>query len=160
MPIDKDLPREMIDRSGPIPGLDVGEDMDVDDKDPMEENEILGPEEDLTGVPVEEDSAALELEATLNKALKLKQKKKPLPDVQSIASKIVSEAGVKMEGQSDDDQEGTYSSGSHGMNIMLNATSEFCRTLGEIPTYGQAGNREEEEDELMVRSLGLQCGWG
>ncbi|XP_066843533.1 U4/U6.U5 tri-snRNP-associated protein 1-like [Anser cygnoides] len=32
--------------------------------------------------------------------------------------------------------------------IVFNATSEFCRTLGEIPTYGLAGNREEQE-ELM-----------
>lgn len=39
--------------------------------------------------------------------------------------------------------------------IVFNATSEFCRTLGEIPTYGLAGNREEQE-ELMVRPAG--CG--
>jgi hypothetical protein len=36
------------------------------------------------------------------------------------------------------------------MSIVLNATSEFCRALGDIPTYGQAGNREEDKDELMV----------
>lgn len=37
---------------------------------------------------------------------------------------------------------------------MLNSTAEFCRTLGDIPTYGKAGNREEEEDEsLMVKIL-------
>jgi U4/U6.U5 tri-snRNP-associated protein 1 len=33
---------------------------------------------------------------------------------------------------------------------MLNATAEFCRTLGDIPTYGLAGNRDEDLDELMV----------
>ena len=39
-------------------------------------------------------------------------------------------------------------------NIVLNATSEFCRALGEIPTYGQSGNRDEiEKDELMVRLI-------
>lgn len=37
--------------------------------------------------------------------------------------------------------------------IVFNATSEFCRTLGEIPTYGLAGNREEQE-ELLVRRSG------
>lgn len=37
--------------------------------------------------------------------------------------------------------------------IVFNATSEFCRTLGEIPTYGLAGNREEQE-ELMVGPCG------
>jgi hypothetical protein len=35
-------------------------------------------------------------------------------------------------------------------NIVLNATSEFCRTLGDIPTYGQSGNREEEQEDLIV----------
>lgn len=35
-------------------------------------------------------------------------------------------------------------------NIVLNATSEFCRTLGDIPTYGQSGNREEDQEELVV----------
>lgn len=51
--------------------------------------------------------------------------------------------------------------------IVFNATSEFCRTLGEIPTYGLAGNREEQE-ELMVgpqvpSPIPLTCsalGWG
>lgn len=31
---------------------------------------------------------------------------------------------------------------------MLNSTAEFCRTLGDIPTYGLSGNREEEEELL------------
>lgn len=31
-------------------------------------------------------------------------------------------------------------------NIILNSTAEFCRTLGDIPTYGKSGNREETED--------------
>ncbi len=34
-------------------------------------------------------------------------------------------------------------------NIVLNATAEFCRTLGDIPTYGMAGNRDEDKDELL-----------
>lgn len=37
-----------------------------------------------------------------------------------------------------------------GGAIILNSTAEFCRTLGDIPTYGQAGNRGEEEQELLV----------
>jgi U4/U6.U5 tri-snRNP-associated protein 1 len=35
-------------------------------------------------------------------------------------------------------------------NIVLNSTAEFCRTLGDIPTYGQAGNRDENNQEFMV----------
>ncbi|KAF7988954.1 hypothetical protein HCN44_007264 [Aphidius gifuensis] len=34
-------------------------------------------------------------------------------------------------------------------NITLNSTAEFCRTLGDIPTYGLAGNREEKPTEIM-----------
>ncbi len=37
-------------------------------------------------------------------------------------------------------------------NIVFNATSEFCRTLGDIPTYGLSGNREDQED-IMVRTI-------
>jgi U4/U6.U5 tri-snRNP-associated protein 1 len=38
-----------------------------------------------------------------------------------------------------------------GGNIMLNSTAEFCRTLGDIPTYGLAGNRDEDVEDLMVK---------
>jgi U4/U6.U5 tri-snRNP-associated protein 1 len=35
--------------------------------------------------------------------------------------------------------------------VVLDATSEYCRNLGEIPTYGLAGNRVDgiDVDELM-----------
>lgn len=34
-------------------------------------------------------------------------------------------------------------------HIVLNTTAEFCRSLGDIPTYGLAGNREGEGDDLV-----------
>ena len=37
-----------------------------------------------------------------------------------------------------------------GGSIVLNATAEFFRTLGDIPTYGLAGNRGEDTQELIV----------
>ena len=61
-----------------------------------------------------------------------------------IAEKIILENRVKKEPDSPSRQ----------ASIVLNATSEFCRALGDIPTYGQAGNREEiEKDELAVSNL-------
>ena len=61
-----------------------------------------------------------------------------------IAEKIVLENRVKKEPDSPSRQ----------ASITLNATSEFCRALGDIPTYGQAGNRDEiERDELAVSDL-------
>lgn len=37
-----------------------------------------------------------------------------------------------------------------GGTIVLNSTAEFCRTLGDIPTYGLAGNREEGPSVILV----------
>lgn len=61
--------------------------------------------------------------------------------VVSIVKKVTSQKSQD-EGDDDDDDDKKGS-------IVFNATSEFCRTLGEIPTYGLAGNREDQED-LMV----------
>lgn len=44
-------------------------------------------------------------------------------------------------------------------NIVLNSTAEFCRTLGDIPTYGLAGNREENGQELMVYYIKFIIGY-
>lgn len=63
-----------------------------------------------------------------------------LPQVLEIVKKLESRQRG-WEEEEDPERKGT---------IVFNATSEFCRTLGEIPTYGLAGNREEQE-ELMVR---------
>ena len=62
---------------------------------------------------------------------------------------------MKQEPKSDDDMEvdseNTTSDRKGASNIVLDGTSEFCRTLGDIPTYGQAGNRADEDDDLLVR---------
>ena len=39
---------------------------------------------------------------------------------------------------------------SNSGEIILNSMSEFCRSVGEIPTYGLAGNRDEEREEILV----------
>ena len=128
-----DVPLQMIAKSEPIPGLDLveikAEDMEVESS---EEIEILGPEEDLSEVQLEEDGASLELEIALKKARKLKHRTVTNPPEQlaeDIESRNAKHSVVDADTQ-----------------IILNSTSEFCRSLGEIPTYGQAGNREQDED--------------
>jgi len=44
-----------------------------------------------------------------------------------------------------------------GGSIVLNATAEFCRTLGDIPTYGLSGNRDEAAEEMMVSWKNMSC---
>ncbi|XP_039283862.1 U4/U6.U5 tri-snRNP-associated protein 1-like isoform X2 [Nilaparvata lugens] len=101
------------------------DDMDIDDP---------YPEEDLSSVKIEADDS--ELEIALRKARKLKQKE--ALDMKSSVEKIVE----RVKTESGDD------SGIGGA-IVLNSTAEFCRTLGDIPTYGLAGNRDEEAEEIL-----------
>ena len=107
-------------------------------------------DEDLSGVVVD-DEMGNELEQALNRTRRLKQRETRNPE-NAILQRLQEIAPVKEESEeeNDDDQTGQK-------QITLNATSEFCRALGDIPTYGQAGNRQEDEDELMVRVGILQC---
>lgn len=93
-------------------------------------------------VKLEDDEE--DLERVLSKARKLKQKEsiiqKPLSfDVETIKQE------VKIDSQDSDEENATRAEG----NIVLNATAEFCRTLGDIPTYGMAGNRDEDSNDMM-----------
>ncbi|KAI8125440.1 hypothetical protein FF38_14399 [Lucilia cuprina] len=85
-----------------------------------------------------------DLERMLSKARKLKQKeniiKKSLPNIETIKPEIKSEI------EEDNAMDSEVNRDAH---IILNATAEFCRTLGDIPTYGMAGNRDEDSNEMM-----------
>ncbi|XP_067010200.2 U4/U6.U5 tri-snRNP-associated protein 1 [Anabrus simplex] len=96
------------------------------------------PIEDLADVKIEPDDTELQLQLALKKARKLKQleKQETKASVEKVAKTILEE---KKEGI------GTEAGGS----IILNATAEFCRTLGDIPTYGLSGNRDEDAEELL-----------
>lgn len=84
---------------------------------------------------VEEDEAEQELQKQLEKQRKLRQKLLLKDSGERVAQQIK----VLDEGNYDNDPEKKN-------NIVFNATSEFCRTLGDIPTYGLSGNREDQED--------------
>lgn len=92
------------------------------------------PVEDLTGIKLEEDEKELELQLALKKTQRLKEGHTAgiQKTVETIKQELLS---------AEENQAG---------NIVLNSTAEFCRTLGDIPTYGLAGNREENGQELMV----------
>ncbi|XP_059811203.1 U4/U6.U5 tri-snRNP-associated protein 1 [Hypanus sabinus] len=89
-------------------------------------------------VALEEDEAEAELQKQLEKQRRLRQIHRQAADK---AVDIVKKVSGEREDEDEDDLE------KKGV-IVFNATSEFCRTLGEIPTYGLAGNREEQEELL------------
>ncbi|XP_055375657.1 U4/U6.U5 tri-snRNP-associated protein 1 [Condylostylus longicornis] len=99
--------------------------------------------EDLSKIKVEVDDED-DLARCLSKARKLKQQealiKKPLPIDPNLLK-----PEIKEETPEDDQMTGTKESGF----ITLNATAEFCRTLGDIPTYGMSGNRDEDSNDMM-----------
>lgn len=111
-----------------------------------QKKESTGTEKSQSFKIEEEDD---EYEKLLAKARKLKQKqniiKKPLPvDVEKIKCEI------KMEADQSDMEEMPEEEvfAGHENCITLNATAEFCRTLGDIPTYGMSGNREADSSEI------------
>uniref|UniRef100_A0A452U2L9 Spliceosome associated factor 1, recruiter of U4/U6.U5 tri-snRNP n=1 Tax=Ursus maritimus TaxID=29073 RepID=A0A452U2L9_URSMA len=122
--VDEEAPEE--EEKEPAPQPPQSDDTRVENMDISDDGE--GP-----GQPrvLEEDEAELELQKQLEKGCSL-------PQVVEIVKKLESRQRGWEEDE-DPERKGA---------IVFNATSEFCRTLGEIPTYGLAGNREEQE-ELM-----------
>ncbi|GFS60678.1 hypothetical protein NPIL_117051 [Nephila pilipes] len=95
---------------------------------------------DLSNVKIEEDQVEKELHSALSKAKKLKERK-----IMASAPEKVIEILNSVNGSTSDPQKASKS----GANIELNSVAEFCRTLGEIPTYGMSGNREDEADDMV-----------
>uniref|UniRef100_A0A8C7SW24 U4/U6.U5 tri-snRNP-associated protein 1 n=1 Tax=Oncorhynchus mykiss TaxID=8022 RepID=A0A8C7SW24_ONCMY len=60
---------------------------------------------------------------------------------------------ARVDGSDDEDNK-------NNLNIVFNATSEFCRTLGDIPTYGLSGNREDQEDIMDFEQEAARDGAG
>nr|XP_042895222.1 U4/U6.U5 tri-snRNP-associated protein 1 isoform X2 [Parasteatoda tepidariorum] len=93
---------------------------------------------DLSKVVIDEESAEKELSDALHKARKLKERK-----IMATAPEKVIEILSSVDGS------GKLSQKDKSGNIEMNSVAEFCRTLGEIPTYGLSGNRDEEAEDLM-----------
>lgn len=100
-----------------------------------------------TDVKIEEEED--ELEQILSKARRLKQTEalinKALP---TEMTNIKTEVEIKAENDSDNEEFMNNGSTSKEF-ITLNQTAEFCRTLGDIPTYGMSGNREMDARDMM-----------
>ncbi|CAG2115520.1 unnamed protein product [Medioppia subpectinata] len=104
-------------------------------------------DQDLSGVVLEEDEADKELQMALHKSRKLKIRTniEATTGAASIAkvAQTVHRLNQNVDEDPNDSNDNLISN-----NIILNSTAEFCRNLGDIPTYGLAGNRDEDE-ELM-----------
>lgn len=99
--------------------------------DVLDTDDVILPSAGDIKVEIEDN----ELEHVLSKARRLKQVE-AVKSMKLDTSKIKSE----VENELDDDVADL---------ITLNETAEFCRTLGDIPTYGTSGNRGVAKNEIM-----------
>lgn len=109
----------------------LSDDIRMAEMDISDDEEFTPPEPAV----IEEDEAEQELQKQLEKQRKLKQMQLLKDSGEKVAEQV--KKLVKDDNEDDPDK---------GNNIVFNATSEFCRTLGDIPTYGLSGNREDQED--------------
>lgn len=109
----------------------MSDDVRTAEMDISDDEDFAAPEPTV----LEEDEAEQELQKQLEKQRKLKQKQLQKDSGEKVAERI--KFTIKSEKNTDSEKKN---------NIVFNATSEFCRTLGDIPTYGLSGNREDQED--------------
>uniref|UniRef100_A0A671SC91 U4/U6.U5 tri-snRNP-associated protein 1-like n=1 Tax=Sinocyclocheilus anshuiensis TaxID=1608454 RepID=A0A671SC91_9TELE len=110
----------------------VSDDIRMADMDISDDEDFTPPEP----TALEEDEAEQELQKQLEKQRKLRQKQM----LKDSGEKVAEHMNQLVKTEDDDNNPDKKN------NIVFNATSEFCRTLGDIPTYGLSGNREDQED--------------
>ncbi|XP_023710040.1 U4/U6.U5 tri-snRNP-associated protein 1-like [Cryptotermes secundus] len=98
---------------------------------------IKAPEEILSNIKIEPEYSERELQIALKKAWRLKLQEAVTESKNSVEKVAELVLGRNSEGN----MEGSF--------IVLNATAEFCHTLGDTPIYGLAGNRDEDTQELL-----------
>jgi len=113
-----------------------------DDDD--EEEEDFEETNDLAGVVIDDDVED-ELSSALEKARKLKlleKVEKEKEDGASKTKKMLETLGKIKEENSEDEMEVDEGQ----KRIVFDSTSEFYKTIGDLPSYGLAGNRDDEVD--------------
>ncbi|XP_061429673.1 U4/U6.U5 tri-snRNP-associated protein 1 [Lethenteron reissneri] len=119
-----------------------------------DEEELVTPASPV--VVVEEDEAEQELQRQLDKQRRLRQKRDLRDAAIRVATVVRSMQSGERRGENDggedeeeeDEERMVLGERDRHGHIVFNSTSEFCRTLGEIPTYGLSGNRDDRDDLL------------
>ncbi|CAD6193623.1 unnamed protein product [Caenorhabditis auriculariae] len=106
---------------------------------------------DLTGVVIDDD-AQNELYSVLERTRKVKRLVSASngdDDVGKKVQEMLNSHGVKMEVDDEDEVEAPLKDGA----LYIDSTMEYCRNIGEIPTYGLAGNRDDSIDVSEMRKV-------
>ncbi|KAJ1353402.1 hypothetical protein KIN20_010021 [Parelaphostrongylus tenuis] len=119
--------------------LNQGKDSSDEDSD-----EECGVVHDLDNVVIDDD-AEDELFNVLDKTRRLRQVvvKREDDDVAQKVHEMITSHQIKMEVE---DSSNGYQSAMKDGAVTLDSTMEYCRNIGDIPTYGLAGNRTDAID--------------
>ncbi|CAL4094493.1 unnamed protein product, partial [Meganyctiphanes norvegica] len=117
----------------------------------MEEDEPINHENEEEMEVDEAERDDIELQEALARSRRAKLAKKSKPNSESITDMLRRKLEQKDIEEPKDDIV-MDSETKEDLNMTLNTTDEFCRTLGEIPTYGLSGNRIKEEMGKMQYS--------
>lgn len=121
--------------------------------------ELMEEEEDDTKMDVVEpeipgrensdnENDSVELQEALNRTRRAKLNQLHQPSSEQISNFIkLNKPPPSVDDKMDDDDDDE-----DNMFMTLNTTDEFCRTLGDIPTYGLSGNRAEDDTTMLQLS--------
>ncbi|CAH0714097.1 unnamed protein product, partial [Brenthis ino] len=131
-----------VKRKGKIRKKPKQEPIDVEEHEagnaPLDTDDTEVKPEQLWATPAQDDEET-ELDSELQEAL-ARARRLRAPRAASPAAPKVEEILQHLK------QEETEEAGEAGAVMVLDATAEFCRTLGDIPTYGLAGNRDHQAE--------------
>ncbi|XP_063997350.1 U4/U6.U5 tri-snRNP-associated protein 1 [Pogoniulus pusillus] len=139
-----DPPAPSSPSQGPPPQL-PSDDPRVENMDISSEDEAAAPGSPPGGLEEEEELQELQLQLQRSRRLRQLQALREQGGGQKPPAQVLELLRGSGGGPGPDPR---------GGSIVFNATSEFCRTLGEIPTYGLAGNREEQEELMALERSG------
>ena len=124
-------------------------------KDLLEEQDQVKEEEmpDADDVPeVEQDDIELQEALARSRRAKLTQ------SIQPSSERILDVVKERNAANPAEEEEEEMVVDGEELLMTLNTTDEFCRTLGDLPTYGLSGNRaEEDQSMLQLQPPKVQC---
>ncbi|XP_033606912.1 uncharacterized protein LOC111863333 [Cryptotermes secundus] len=93
------------------------------------EHHLFSPEEVLSNIKIEPDDSEPNLQEAVTESKN---------NIEKVVESVL---------------ERNWEGNMEGGSIVLHATAEFRRTLGDITTYGLAGNRDEYIQELLLSTI-------
>lgn len=108
-----------------------------------EEERVKMEEENELDEGVESEQDDIELQEALARSRRAKIAQEAQPSSEKILDLMKDKTGKK------EAEEPMEEDDSAGLVMTLNTTDEFCRTLGDLPTYGLSGNRAEDDQTML-----------